>query len=168
MKKSPARNALLKKGPSKLLEKINSSIEVDVRLYKEDIQASIVHGRMLMKTKIISAQEGKKIITESLRYSFHDQACAMHTGHHPEINVISETDAKGKWYLQDIFYNIDHNTVTQGTALYEDIYVKLDGNWLIKHSEYDRIWEQVSPISPDIEFTKILLQEKKKKKEEIK
>ena len=63
MKKSPARNVHLKKGPSKLLEKINSSIEVDARLYKEDIQASIAHARMLIKTKIISAQEGKKIIT---------------------------------------------------------------------------------------------------------
>ena len=63
MKKSPARNDLLKKGPSKLLEEINSSIEVDSRLYTEDLQASIAHARMLMKTKIISAQEGKKIIT---------------------------------------------------------------------------------------------------------
>jgi len=62
MKKSPARNVHLKKGPSKLLEKINSSIEVDARLYKEDIQASIAHAHMLIKTKIISAQEGKKII----------------------------------------------------------------------------------------------------------
>ena len=63
MKKNPARNDLLKKGPSKLLEKINSSIEIDARLYKEDIQASIAHTRMLMKTKIISVKEGKKIIS---------------------------------------------------------------------------------------------------------
>ena len=68
----------------------------------------------------------------------------------------------------DIFYNIDHNTVTQGTALYEDVYVKIDGQWLIKHSEYDRIWEQVSPISPDIEFTKILLKDKGIQKGEMK
>ena len=62
----------------------------------------------------------------------------------------------------------DSNTVTQGTALYEDVYVKINGQWLIKHSEYDRIWEQVSPISPDIEFTKILLKDKGIQKEEIK
>jgi len=62
MKKSPARNDLLKKGPSKLLEKINSSIELDARLYNEDIKASIAHARMLTKTKIISDKEGKKII----------------------------------------------------------------------------------------------------------
>jgi hypothetical protein len=84
----------------------------------------------------------------------------MHTGHHPEIEITSNTEATGKWYLQDIFYNLDHNTVTQGTALYEDIYLKLDETWLIKHSEYDRIWEEVSPVNPKTKFTKILLKDK--------
>ena len=32
--------------------------------------------------------QGKQKITDSFRYSFHDQACAMHTGHHPEIDVL--------------------------------------------------------------------------------
>ena len=62
MKKSPARNVHLKKGPSKLLEKINSSIDIDSRLYNEDIIGSIAHTNMLVKTKIISSLEGKKII----------------------------------------------------------------------------------------------------------
>ena len=62
MKKNPARNVHLKKGPSKLLEKINSSIDVDARLYHEDIVGSVAHTQMLMKTKIISKVEGKKII----------------------------------------------------------------------------------------------------------
>ncbi len=63
MKKSPARNLLLKKAPSKLLEKINNSIDIDVRLFQEDIEASIVHCKMLIKTKIISVKDGKKIIS---------------------------------------------------------------------------------------------------------
>jgi argininosuccinate lyase len=62
MKKNPARNMLLKKSPSKLLERINSSIDVDVRLFQEDIEASSVHCKMLIKTKIISPKEGEKII----------------------------------------------------------------------------------------------------------
>ena len=37
MKKNPARNAFLKKNSSKLLEKINNSIDIDARLYEEDI-----------------------------------------------------------------------------------------------------------------------------------
>ena len=62
MKKNPARNLLLKKAPSKLLERINSSIDVDSRLFQEDIDASVVHCKMLVKTKIISSKDGKKII----------------------------------------------------------------------------------------------------------
>ena len=62
MKKSPARNVHIKKGPSKLLEKINSSIDIDSRLYREDIFASIAHTKMLVKTKILKNTEGKKII----------------------------------------------------------------------------------------------------------
>ena len=63
MKKNPARNVHLKKGPSKLLEKINTSIDIDSRLYREDIEGSIAHTSMLIKTKIVSSKEGKKIIS---------------------------------------------------------------------------------------------------------
>ena len=62
MKKNPARNVHLKKGPSKLLESINTSINVDQRLYKEDIEASIAHSMMLGQQKIISKNDQNKII----------------------------------------------------------------------------------------------------------
>ena len=63
MKKNPARNVHLKKGPTKLLEDINASIEIDQRLYQEDIQGSIAHATMLSKQKIISKKEEKLIIS---------------------------------------------------------------------------------------------------------
>ena len=63
MKKNPARNIHLKKGPSKLLETINASIDVDKRLYKEDIEGSIAHTKMLGHQKIISKKEQTKIIS---------------------------------------------------------------------------------------------------------
>ena len=62
MKNNPARNVHLKKGPSRLLEKINSSIDIDSRLYNEDIIGSVAHAKMLIKTKIIASSDGKKII----------------------------------------------------------------------------------------------------------
>ena len=62
MKKNPARNVHLKKRPSRLLEKINSSIDIDSRLYNEDIIGSVAHAKMLIKTKIIASSDGKKII----------------------------------------------------------------------------------------------------------
>ena len=52
----------LKGTTSKSFQRIGSSINVDKRLYKEDISASIVHTQMLVKQKIIPSKEGKKII----------------------------------------------------------------------------------------------------------
>ena len=44
------------------LQKIGSSINVDKRLYEQDIAASIIHTKMLMKQKIINSSIGNKII----------------------------------------------------------------------------------------------------------
>ena len=49
---------------SKSFQKIGSSINVDKRLYKEDIFASIVHTQMLVKNKIVPSKEGKRIIKQ--------------------------------------------------------------------------------------------------------
>ena len=62
MKKNPSRNLHLKKNPSRLLEKINNSIDTDHRLYKEDIEGSIAHAKMLGKQKIIFKKEELKIV----------------------------------------------------------------------------------------------------------
>ena len=47
---------------SKSFQRIGSSINVDKRLYKQDIFASTVHTQMLIRQKIIPSREGKKII----------------------------------------------------------------------------------------------------------
>ena len=47
---------------SKSFQRIGSSINIDKRLYKQDIIASIVHVQMLVKQKIIHRTHGKKII----------------------------------------------------------------------------------------------------------
>tara|TARA_E500000331_G_scaffold121247_1_gene118435 strand:+ start:13818 stop:15209 length:1392 start_codon:yes stop_codon:yes gene_type:complete len=47
---------------SEIFKEIGSSIDVDKRLFKEDIFASITHTQMLIKQKIISKKIGNKII----------------------------------------------------------------------------------------------------------
>ena len=47
---------------SKIFETIGASIDIDKRLYEEDILGSIVHTQMLAKQKIISRERGNKII----------------------------------------------------------------------------------------------------------
>ena len=52
----------IKKQTSSLFQKIGNSIDVDKRLFKEDIMGSIVHVEMLFKQKIISFKIKNKII----------------------------------------------------------------------------------------------------------
>ena len=47
---------------SKIFEKIGASIDVDKRLFEEDILGSIIHAKMLIKQKIINKKTGIKII----------------------------------------------------------------------------------------------------------
>jgi len=47
---------------SKIFEKIGASIDIDKRLFEEDIFGSIVHTKMLIKQKIINKKIGNKII----------------------------------------------------------------------------------------------------------
>ena len=55
-------NTRIKNNSSNLSQKIGSSIDVDKRLYKEDINGSIAHVEMLFKQKIISFRTKNKII----------------------------------------------------------------------------------------------------------
>jgi argininosuccinate lyase len=48
-------------GPSAVMERINASIDVDRRLYAQDIQGSLAHADMLVKRKILSAKDGAAI-----------------------------------------------------------------------------------------------------------
>jgi argininosuccinate lyase len=50
------------KGSSNLMQEINQSISFDKKLFKQDIQGSLAHVKMLAKTKIINSSEAKMII----------------------------------------------------------------------------------------------------------
>ena len=55
-------NTRIKDNTSSLFQKIGSSIDIDKKLYKEDIKGSIVHVEMLFKQKIISFKIKNKIV----------------------------------------------------------------------------------------------------------
>ena len=55
-------NTRIKGNSSSLFQKVGNSIDIDKRLYKEDIMASIAHVEMLFKQKIISFMIKNKII----------------------------------------------------------------------------------------------------------
>ena len=55
-------NTRIKKNASSIFQKVGNSIDIDKRLYKEDIRGSIAHVEMLFKQKIISFKIKNKII----------------------------------------------------------------------------------------------------------
>ncbi len=69
---------------------------------------------------------------------------SSHTCHHPEITLTSATTAKGVWALHDTVINLDQGWTLNGSAFYEDEYVKgTDGKWRIQHTGYTRTYEEI-------------------------
>jgi hypothetical protein len=94
------------------------------------------------------SQRGREGIVGFLKESLSDPGMiTMHTGHHPEIDLTSDTEATGTWYLEDIVLIPAVDLEIHGTALYSDRYSKVDGSWKIRHTGYERIFERQRKVS---------------------
>ncbi len=91
--------------------------------------------------------QGKDTMLELLANSFNSEVAAMHHGHMPEITITGEDTADGIWYLEDIFINLAGKTHTIGSAIYKDQYRRVGGKWKIERTEYDRVFELVTPLA---------------------
>jgi hypothetical protein len=96
---------------------------------------------------------GRDKILESIAGSFNANAVGCHTGHHPEIDVLTDSTAIGTWYLTDVFINLVEKVRTTGSALYRDKYVKLQGQWRIAESVYERLYEEVESFETPPKLT---------------
>ncbi|MGB0188537.1 MAG: nuclear transport factor 2 family protein [Aequoribacter sp.] len=114
-------------------------------VFTEDATAHFIGGHYDIDV------QGRDKLLKFYAYSFTEDKFGMHNGHHPEITVDGD-NATGLWYLQDIFINLEENTTVMGSAIYEDTYVKVDGEWKIKTTNYERLWEEIHPRSPDIKL----------------
>jgi SnoaL-like protein len=102
------------------------------------------------------------------RYAFDDRSGIMaflretmasstvlssHKVHQPEIELTAVDTAHGIWALDDVVVMLDHNLTVRGAAYYDDRYVKRDGVWLIAHTGYTRIYEEMQTRTSDIKLT---------------
>lgn len=56
----------------------------------------------------------------------------IHQGHNSDIQITTDTTAKGKWALNDNLFDTKRNTHMTGWGNYEEEYVKENGKWKIK------------------------------------
>ncbi len=106
-------------------------------VFTEDVKIDYVGGTYRWQLA------GRDKVLESIAAAFNANAVACHTGHHPEIDILTETSAEGTWYLTDVFINLVEKARTTGSALYRDKYVKTRDGWRIRESVYERLYEEV-------------------------
>jgi hypothetical protein len=83
-------------------------------------------------------------IIRFLRESLGEQtgSVTVHHGHHPEIELTSETAARGTWALYNYMYNLKQKRSLRIGAYYNDEYLKVDGVWKLKHIGYRTIFHE--------------------------
>jgi hypothetical protein len=104
-------------------------------LFHEDVLVHFIGGSYEWKL------QGRAGYLEAIQKAFTTDAVGHHNGHQPEIQILSETEATGIWYLSDNMWILSHKFFTTGTALYWDRYLKVDGRWTIRETRYRRIYE---------------------------
>ena len=89
----------------------------------------------------------RKGMVESVRAGLH-QAVTVHMGHFPEIEFISDTEAKGIWPMEDIVELPEGAPVRRlhGYGHYHETYVRgSDGRWRIAHLRLSRLLVEFDP-----------------------
>ncbi len=67
-----------------------------------------------------------------------------HLFSHPEITIDGDK-AQAHWALQDVVIIEEFDLAIRGASIYDDQYVRVDGTWLIKHTGYKRLYEEIGP-----------------------
>jgi len=124
-----------------------ANLEELATLIHEDVSVSFIGGTYEWKL------QGKQEYLDNIGVSFSTEAVAQHNGHHPEIQMLSETEATGMWYLADNMWILNHKAFTTGTAIYWDRYEKLDGRWLIRETRYERLYEIGQVLEKNPQFS---------------
>ncbi|MCP5042646.1 MAG: nuclear transport factor 2 family protein [bacterium] len=104
-------------------------------LFHDDVTVHFIGGNYEWKL------QGRDDYLDAVRGAFTSEAIGHHNGHHPEIQMLNDSEATGIWYLADNMWVMNFNFFTTGTAIYWDRYLKVDGRWTIKDTRYRRIYE---------------------------
>jgi uncharacterized protein (TIGR02246 family) len=126
-----------------------ANVEELADVFTDDVVLSVVGGVYRFELS------GKQAYLDMVRDGAHAEMVTQHNGHHPEIDVLSESTATGIWYLHDFVLEFRRQQHITGTAFYRDTYLKQDGRWRIQRTEFERIFEISEPIEkpPNVTYS---------------
>ena len=91
--------------------------------------------------------DGRDAILDFLRSALGTQLTS-HKCHHPELELTGPDRATGIWALEDVVIDPDAGYTIRGAAYYHDRYRKVGGSWLIEHTGYRRVYEELEMRVP--------------------
>lgn len=84
---------------------------------------------------------GRDAIRENFNKQSHQPPHSVtHAVTNPWIRLVSETRANGRWYLLDLRTTEGAENPLILFGIYDDIYHKVDGEWLIFKTRIDFLW----------------------------
>lgn len=108
------------------------------------------------------SHDGSAAIVGWLKSALDNTVVTLHQVHNPEIELTSPSTAKGIWYLEDRVINrgpdlpdMPGKSILSGAAFYADEYRKVDGEWKISRTGYQRTYFEVRPYeNPTVYFSR--------------
>ncbi len=114
---------------------------VDKKLW-EEMETVLTEDAVADYGMGIELLQGRKAIMEFLKKNLdRDSMISVHQGHNPEIEITSDTTARGVWVLNDRLI-IQTIATSSGWRYYEDEYVKVNGEWKKKSTKITNILEE--------------------------
>ena len=88
--------------------------------------------------------QGVDAIMQFLRTSLGEESgtFGLHHGGHPEIELLGPTAARGTWVLYNFLFNPGQKRNVRIGAYYADEYVKVGGEWKIRHTGYAALFHE--------------------------
>ena len=107
---------------------------IDMKLWDE--LAECFAEDMVMDVPTVTVLHGREAVVQYLRERLgQSSTIVVHHGHQPDIEITSETTARGIWALRDNLIDSQSNIAFKGRGFYEDEYTKENGKWKIKSTK---------------------------------
>ena len=101
----------------------------------KDVKASFMGGAM--------KYDGRDELMEFYRTALPPTRITNHMGHHPQIEITGDGSAKGTWEVKTYLIETGFNVSLGGMSVFNEEYVKQDGEWKIRSMHCYRIYEEM-------------------------
>jgi hypothetical protein len=95
--------------------------------FTEDVETHYESGHY----HFVGIDEVMGFLSESLAGLRAGGRWGIHLGHHPEIELLGEAEARGRWTLHAAILDRDAGRAGRQESFYEDEYRKVEGAWRI-------------------------------------